>query len=190
MEPSPFVQKTGVDKKAPRGVESIVSKKIKELPTEITPDLIKIVAWIHTLQDVTSKQACMDIIRAKFVEPYAMSHDEQKYQRALEISDMLSSAEHALSIVRDLALQEFSRQTGSEGATTARETERLINGLEAIVKAKKAEEGHRTKTELVSGEYEKRKHVVDGEDDLGGPVDRSAQEVYKKFTTRKDKRAA
>jgi hypothetical protein len=171
------------------GIEAVVMKKIEAMPLEMSPDLIKIAAWIHTLSNQASRQICESIVRARFVEPFAMSHDAEEYSLALETSSMLSDPGYALAVLRGEVLKDFSHRAGDEGAKSDWESERLVKSLESVVNARKAQE-NRVKTMSISGEFEKGGQSLGEEDDLGGLVDAEAAEAYRLFTGGKNRTAA
>lgn len=160
---SPLPRKSPAEKKSVPGIEVVVMKKIETMPLEMSPDLIKIAAWIHTLSNQVSRRTCESIVRAKFVEPFAMSHDAEEYNLALETASMLSDPSYALAVLRTEVLKDFSHRAGDEGAKSDWESERLVKSLESVVNAQKAEQS-RPKTMSTSGEFDRGGRAIGKKD--------------------------
>lgn len=185
---------SGRVERSPPGVEAVVLSKIKELSLDRPFELIKLIAWIQTLQDQTTRDRCKDLVRAEFVAPYAMSHDPYEYDRAMQLSDALSAPEDVLPLLREYSLRGFARQAGSDDATNEWDVQRLIQQLTLLVdKRRRAESASREVT--VSDVFKKRTHsptsdfdysspktVYGEDDDLGGGVDPDARDIYRSFT--------
>lgn len=172
------------------GVEAVVLSKIGELSLDAPLELVKLIAWVHTLKDKDVRDRCKDLIQSKFVAPHAMSHDQYEYDRAQQLSDVLSSPEDALTALKEYTSREFAHRAGSEGATSEWDAESLIKQLGRVVQDRKGQQAqhHRSVTEsgeriiVRDSEMEAGDAVPGMQDELGGPVDAEAHRAYSDFT--------
>lgn len=130
----------------------VVALHFSDQPVIDQPLIDAIVSWLQP-QNTEESRSVLQQIRERWIEPYAMTGDDELYQKVVFLSDILSDPVYAQTVLRSMHLE-------SQMRTSALPKTNIPNG-EASSKHRGVVSFH--------------------EDDTGHGTDPSARAIYKSF---------